>query len=303
LEELVAADNAAGLNTRALLVAQGGEIKAEAYAQNADPQTPLLGWSMAKSLISVMLGNLEMRGLIDLRGPAGFDQWANDKRAEILISDLLTMTDGLDFSETYNPGDDATSMLFTSPSASDYTLAKPLAFEPGTHFNYSSGTANILARLYGDALGSAQAAYDDYVAEIAEPLGMSNAVFEMDASGVFFGSSYFYASARDWARLGQLMLNQGAINGRRIVTPEWIQRATSPNGSTNGPAYGYQWWLNDGAAQLRWPSLPADAFAANGNRQQVVMVIPSASTVIVRLGWTAGSYPVDTHFKQILSAL
>ncbi|MFT4887379.1 MAG: CubicO group peptidase (beta-lactamase class C family) [Pseudohongiellaceae bacterium] len=303
LESQVIRDNVAGLNTRALLVVHNGFILGEAYAQGADSTTPLLGWSMAKSLTSVMLGNLELRGLLNLDASPEFSEWINDARSKIKITDLLTMSDGLDFSEQYNPGDDATTMLFTSPSASDFTLARPLAHEPGTRFNYSSGTANVLSRIYLDVLGGPQQSYDDYKTNIAGPLGFQNAVFEVDASGAFFGSSYLYASARDWARLGQLMVNGGAINGREIVTQDWIDRATAPNTTENQKAYGYQWWLNRGNEYLRWPDIPNDAYAAQGNRQQNMMIVPSKNVVIVRLGWTAGRYPVNQNFSEIIAVL
>ncbi len=303
VQAIVDQDNRNGLNTRALLVVHRGEVVAEAYAQEADPETPLLGWSMAKSLTAIMLGNLEMRGLVNLQDQAGFAEWQNDDRNAIRISDLLTMTDGLDFSEEYNPGDDATAMLFTEPSMSDYVLDRPLLHEPGTVFNYSSGTANLLGRLHQDILGGPQAAYDDFMTAIYKPMAFENAVFEMDASGVFASSSYFYASARDWARMGQLMLNGGVINGQRLVTSEWVQRASSPNDSGNDRAYGYQWWLNRGNENLRLQDLPEDSYYANGNRQQLVMVIPSAEAVIVRLGWTSGRYPVNDNFSRILQSL
>ncbi|HCA36257.1 MAG TPA: serine hydrolase [Gammaproteobacteria bacterium] len=303
LGDMLAADNAAGLNTRALLLVHKGEIKAEAYGQAMNAESRLLGWSMAKSLNSIMLGNLEMRGLIDLGSAPGFDAWSDDGRANIVISDMLTMTDGLKFSEQYNPGDDATAMLFTSASTSDYVLDMPLAAVPGSRFNYSSGTANLLARLYTEILGSPQQAYDDYRQHIFAPLGFQHAVFETDASGVFVGSSFLYASARDWARMGQLMLNGGELNGVRIVTQDWVARATQPNSSGNDQAYGYQWWLNRGNERLRFAELPEDMYYASGNRQQLVAVVPSADAVIVRLGWTAGRYPVTENFGAILEAL
>ena len=300
IDAIVSEDNAAGLNTRALLVAKGGKILGEAYAQGADASTPLLGWSMAKSLTAVMLASLEYRGLLDLAAPTSLGEWASDERAQIRVTDLLTMTDGLAFSEEYNPGDDATAMLFDSPSAADYVLAKPAAHQPGTHFNYSSGTANVLARLYENALGGPAEARADYEQNIAAVLGFQRAVFETDAAGGFVGSSYLYASARDWARLGQVMLNEGEINGERLFSADWVAKATKQNTSSNQPAYGYQWWLNAGNNALRWPSLPSDSFAAMGNRQQLVMVIPSEDVVIVRLGWTAGRYPGDENFRRIL---
>ena len=303
LDDIVAEDNAQGLNTRALLLVHRGEIVAEAYAQQTTATTPLLGWSMAKSLMSVMLGNLEMRGLLALDSEPGFVQWQDDARADIRISDLLTMTDGLGFSEEYNPGDDATTMLFTSPSMAQYALSRPLLNEPGSQFSYSSGTANILSQLYLQTLGTPQQAYADYKRHIYQSMAMQNAVFEVDASGMFVGSSYFYASARDWARMGLLMLNDGVLNGQRIVSQDWVRRAISPNSSENNKAYGYQWWLNAGNDSLRMPDLPAGMYYANGNRQQYVAVVPEYDAVIVRLGWTQGRYPANDNFARIVEQL
>ncbi len=303
LDAIVVRDNATGLNTRAMLVVQHGELIAESYAQQTETTTPLLGWSMSKSLMAIMLGNLEMRGLIDLSATPDIAQWTDDGRADISIEHLLTMTDGLEFSEEYSPGDDVTAMLFTSASMADYALSRPLANPPGEVFSYSSGTANILSSIYTQTLGSPQAAYDNFITHIAEPLGFRNAVFEVDASGMFAGSSYFYAAARDWARMGQLMLNEGRINGEQVVTPDWVRRATTPNASQNERSYGYQWWLNSGDARLRLPDLPASTFYANGNRHQYVVVVPEFDAVIVRLGWTQGGYPANRNFAEILAAL
>lgn len=303
-DRVISRDNEQGLDTRALLIVRDGQIIAESYARGAGPDTPLLGWSMAKSLTSVMLGNLEYRGQIDLQGAPGFAAWADDERAAIRIPHLLTMTDGLAFSEEYDPGDNATTMLFTRPSASAYALQRPLLHEPGTHFNYSSGTAVLLARLYHEHTGGAlQSAYNHYIDHIAVPMGFQHATFEADTAGIFGGSSYFYAPARDWARLGLLMLNEGVINGHRLVSPDWVARALQPNGSENDPAYGYQWWLNRGGEELRWPDLPEETFAAQGNREQRLMVIPSRDMVIVRLGWSDGDYPDNQRFAELLEAL
>jgi CubicO group peptidase (beta-lactamase class C family) len=122
----------------------------------------------------------------------------------------------------------------------------------------------------------------------------------MDASGQLMGSSYLYASARDWAKVGQLMLNGGEINGTRLVSEQWVADSLQPNDSDNEQAYGYQWWLNSGDSQLRWLDLPANSFAARGNREQRVMVVPDAELVVVRLGWSEGDYPDNENFKQIL---
>ena len=302
IQSLVTSDNAAGLNTRALLVVHDGAIIAEAYDQEATESSPLLGWSMAKSLMAVALGNLEYRGLLDLDQAPRFSDWS-DEREQISLVDMLNMADGLEFSEEYNPGDDATAMLFTVPSASAYVLQKDALHKPGIFFNYSSGTANLLSKVHQDTLGSPQIAYDDFRENIFLPIGFQDAVFETDASGVFVGSSYFYASARDWARLGQVMLNAGTINGQRIVSADWVQRATSPNLTENDKAYGYQWWLNRGNEKLRFAELPADMYYASGNRRQFIMVFPSHNAVIVRLGWSSGPYPISDNFGEILESL
>lgn len=300
LENLLRHDNEAGRNTRALLVAREGRILAEAYAQETGPSTPLLGWSMSKSLMSVMLGNLEMRGLLRLDRPTGFPEWRDDGRSAILLTDLLTMTDGLEFIEDYSPGDDVTLMLFTVPAAGEYALRSPLRSEPGSRFSYSSGSASLLSLAHLRAFDSPRRALEDFVEHIWRPMGFRNAVFETDASGLLVGSSYFYASARDWARIAQLMLNGGEINGHRIVSEDWVRRAMAANGSENERAYGYQWWLNSGDERLRYADLPEDAIFARGNREQVMMAAPSLDLIVLRLGWTAGDYPTNASFGEIV---
>ncbi len=301
LEKQLQLDATEGLDTRALLIAHRGELVAESYAEGVDKMTPLLGWSMAKSVTAILLGRLESMGLLEPRETNLFPSWQDDERSDISLQNMLQMSSGLAFAEEYWPGNDSTSMLLDSPSASDVALAKPLEAKPGQHFAYSSGTTNILARLISERLGGEPSAFLDFLgAEIIQPLGLENSILELDASGMFVGSSFVYASARDWARLGQLMLNGGVLNGRRLLSEDWVRRAATPNTSDNDPRYGYQFWLNDGAEALRWPSLPKDAYAMQGNRAQVVMIIPSAEAVIVRLGWTAGEYPTDQRFAQIL---
>jgi len=301
LERVLAQDKAAGLDTRALVLVRGGVIVAAGYGAGITEQTPLLGWSMGKSLVAIMLGHLENRAMVTAQDANLFPAWEADQRAEISLQNLLQMSSGLDFDETYAPGSDATHMLFVADSAAEVALASPLIHEPGAHFSYSSGTTNLLSLLVHQHLGaSAQASVDFLYQELLVPLGMRHTVLEPDPSGVFVGSSYIYASALDWARLGQLMLNEGELNGVNLLSPGWVRRASEPNSSANEPRYGYQFWLNGGGEALRWPDLPADAFAMMGNRQQVVMIIPSLDAVIVRLGWTQGEYPVSGNFSSLL---
>lgn len=304
LDDIMQADNAVGLQTRALLVAKGGKVIAESYAAGFDSDSKLIGWSMSKSFNALMVGNMEMRGLIVPSHKPVFDEWADDERATISLDDMLHMASGLDLSEVYDPGTAVTSMLFTEHSGSSVGLKVGLVNEPGTHYDYSSGTTNLLAQLVFDrAGGTVQASIDNLHQHFVQPMGLQNFVLETDPSGVFLGSSFMMASARDWARMGQLMLNGGELNDQRIVTEEWVARAVTPNHTENKRSYGYQFWLNRGDAAPRWPDLPSDAYAALGSREQVTMTIPSEDMVIVRLGWSLDStYPTSENFARIVKA-
>lgn len=300
LDDILAADNQSGLNTRALLVVQDGRLVAESYGDGITAQTPLLGWSMGKSLTAMMVGRLQaLRPELERTSPL-FPEW-DDERSQVTLENLLQMSSGLDFDETYAPGSDATRMLFSAHSASEVALQSSLTHTPGEHFSYSSGTTNLLARwVYQQVGANPQANVDFFQQQILAPLGMRNTTFEMDASGVFVGSSYIYSSARDWARLGLLMLNDGKWEGERLLPIGWVTTASSPNQSDNGPAYGYQFWLNRGGESLEFPALPEDSYFMFGNRKQVVMISPSTNTVIVRLGWTSGDYPTGANFARLL---
>lgn len=300
VSSILESDNQSGYQTRALLVVKDQQIVAEAYAGGIDSTTPLMGWSMGKSLTAMLVGRYAYLNPSESL-KVNFSAWQHDQRKQIELEHLLQMTSGLAFDETYAPGSDATHMLFTASSASDVAMTSPLIHEPSTHFSYSSGTTNLLARwLYDHTGGNVQGLVDFTYSELFQPLGMSHTVFEPDASGVFVGSSYIYASARDWARLGLLMANGGTYQGQRLLSQEWVSRTASPNTSQNEKAYGYQFWLNAGDDALRWPNLPKDAYAMQGNRKQRVMIIPSKDMVIVRLGWSAKGYPTDENFKRIV---
>jgi len=303
VNRVIRKDNESDLDTRALIVVYEGELVAEAYGKGFESHTPLLGWSMGKSLTAIMLGRLEQLDKVNRNETKLFDEWQDD-RQQISLSSLLQMTSGLAFDETYAPGSDATHMLFTAPSASDVALQSKINFNQGEHFSYSSGTTNLLTRYIHQVLGNDVNNTATFLNnEVFSPLSIDSAVFETDASGVLVGSSYIYASARDWARLGLLMVNQGLVNGKTLLSKSWVADATTPNTSNNEKAYGYQFWLNKGDEELRWPSLPEDAYAMMGNRHQSVMMLPSEKLVMVRLGWTAGDYPMEQNYKQLVDAV
>ena len=301
LSKLLVKDNDDGLQTRALLVVRNGSIVSEVYAKGFSPQTPLMGWSMAKALSGIMLGHLVHVDELAVGEANLFSEWLEDERRNITLHQLLQMSSGLDFSEVYAPGSDATRMLFVAASASGVAKSSALIHPPGTHFSYSSGTANLLSEIFVERTGGTQSAVNVLYEKILQPMAMAHTTLELDANGVFMGSSNIYSSTRDWARLGLMMLQKGELNGHRIVSEQWVAQATSPNSSDNERAYGYQVWLNEGDKALRWPDLPVDAYAFTGNRGQRVMIIPSAQTLIVRLGWSSGGYPDNLRFSQLLT--
>ncbi|GAB5452399.1 MAG: hypothetical protein Hals2KO_27270 [Halioglobus sp.] len=191
LQSILAADNAAGYKTRALLVVHQGRIAGEVYAPGINRDTALLGWSMGKSVTAIMLGRLEQLERVDIADRSLFDSWQHDERARISLQHLLQMTSGLAFQEDYVPGSDSTRMLFLSADASQVAMEKPLAQEPGEHFYYSSGTTNLLARLVFQRVGnSPQAMLDFFHRELALPLALEHTFLEPDATGVPVGSSY-----------------------------------------------------------------------------------------------------------------
>lgn len=301
LDTMLAADNQAGYQTRALLVVKNGLVAAESYAPGYDAHSKLLGWSMGKSVTAMLIGAMQQQGIMDVSETTGLDEWQQDARKEIRVEHLLQMRSGLVFDETYAPGSDSTRMLFSAHSASDVALQALLGHPIGEHFSYSSGTTNILARLIQERLGGSQAMLDFFQQAFLSPMQLSDTLFEVDPSGVFVGSSYIYASARDWGKLGLLMLNKGDWFGQRILPSDWVEQAAVPINSENYRKYGYQFWLNSNGKESRWAKLPDDAYMMMGNRKQVVMIIPSKELVIVRLGWTSGAYPTEENFAQLIA--
>lgn len=298
------------IDTRAIIVVYDGHIVAERYAPGYDRNTRFLGWSASKSVEATLIGTLVASGKLALDKPPPVPEWkgANDPRGKITLRQLLNMSSGLEFREPYDPGTDSTAMLFQSHDMGAYAAAKPLAHPPGTFWSYSSGTANILARLVFQAAGGTLASSQAYMRDhLFGPAGMTSAVFEPDETGDFVGSSYLYATARDWARFGLLYLNRGTLNGHRILPENWSSFVSTPAPADPHKGYGAQFWLNgvSKSGEREFPHLPADFYAAEGHNDEHVAIFPSRNVVIVRLGWTAGGaeFNRDKHFSAILAAL
>jgi len=288
-------------NTRAVVVARDGQLLAERYAAGFDAQTPLLGWSMAKSVANALIGHAVLEGELTLDEPVMSAGWEDDGRADITLEHLLTMTSGLSFEEVYDPGTDATRMLFTPQDTGAYAASQPLVHEPGTVWSYSSGTTNLLCDVAQEATGSGVELAHEVV---FAPLGMSSAVLEPDASGGLICSSFLYATARDWARFGQLYLDDGLWQGERLLPAGWVEATTTPVPAATDTPYGYQWWLNQGPdGTLRMPDVPADAFWASGNEGQQVVVLPSQGLVVVRLGFSGAFSGVEWGLEPMLAGI
>ncbi len=277
---------AAQLGTRAVVAVKGGTIVAERYAPGFDASTPQLGWSMAKSVTNLLVGRMVAQGAIALSDDHLRPEWT-DQRADITVEELLRMTSGLAWDETYDLGTPITRMLYLEPDMGGYVASQPLAHAPGTYQQYSSGSITLLcdillARTGADANLPRSALF--------APLGLSSAVLEPDASGTPVCSSYLWATPRDWAAVGQLALQNGSWNGQQLLPKDWMALSTRAiDVQTEDPGYGAGWWVNrlpDGS--LVHPSLPADAYFAEGHDGQWIVVVPSADLVVVRLGFSPG---------------
>jgi CubicO group peptidase (beta-lactamase class C family) len=273
--------------TRAVLVVHRGRIVAEAYGPDTDVDSTLISWSTAKSITHALVGIAVGDGLLDVEAPAAVPEWRGDERAAITLQHLLTMHDGLDFNEEYVDvgGSHVVDMLFVDgkDDVAGYAAARPLAHTPGTVWNYSSGTTNIVSRLVGEAFESAGTSTAAVLADrLFGPLGMSSAVATFDPAGTFIGSSFVYATARDFARFGLLYLRDGLWDGVRLLPEGWADHARTRSAvdEASGFAYGAHWWI--------WPD-QRGSLAAHGYEGQYVVVVPERDLVVVRPGVTDAS--------------
>ena len=294
------------VRTRAVVVVYDGQLVAEHYAEGFSAKTKLAGWSMTKTVTGALIGILVKQGKLSVGTPAPVPEWqtVGDPRHSISIENLLQQRSGLDFDETYYRASDATRMLFQKSDMAAFTASHPLKFKPGSVFHYSSGNSNILSRIIRQTVGDSQYFSFPYK-ELFYKLGMYSAVLEPDPSGTFVGSSYMYANARDWARLGLLFLNDGVMNKDRILPEGWVAKSTMPV-SSDQRGYGYQIWLNTGSdpSVKHYPSAPADMFYADGFESQLIFVIPSKKLVIVRLGLTQhNNFNADQFLHDVLTSI
>lgn len=266
--------------TRAVVVLYKNKLLTEKYDTGFTKDSKILGWSMTKSITSSAFGVLARQGKIDIYKPAPVAEWQNDERKNITINDLLHMNSGLEWEENYNTICDATKMLFLAEDMGKVQLDKPAQFKPNTHWNYSSGTTNLLSLILKRQFKTQQEYLDFWYSAVIDKIGMNSMIVEQDMSGTFVGSSYAWATPRDWSKFGLLYLNKGNWNGEQILDESWVEYTATPTNTSEG-RYGAQFWLNAGG---KFPDAPRDMFYCNGYQGQMVAIIPSLDMVIVRMG-------------------
>jgi CubicO group peptidase (beta-lactamase class C family) len=276
-------------NTLALVVVWKGRIIGERYAEGVSDNTPLPGWSVAKSITSALTGVMVQNHGLDIHTPVGRPEWADDVRKDITIDHLLRMETGLDFDENYTPQANATKMLYMTADMGEFAASRPPAAAPDQRWVYSSGSSNILADILYVRIGGTpeqlhHLAYDEFF----NRLGITTAVFEHDESDAFVGSSYLSMSARDWLRVCKLYMEDGVWNGERILPKGWVKYSLTPTPHATDACYGAHIWLNAAPdpADRKLPGLPADTYYFKGFQSQWILGIPSRDLMVARLGVT-----------------
>ncbi|MEZ5071439.1 MAG: serine hydrolase [Bacteroidales bacterium] len=274
----------------------------ERYLEGYDAGTRFHGWSMTKSITGALAGALVTDGRLDIHAPTGIPAWQQDERSAITTDQVLHMTTGLEWVENYFTISEATVMLMQSSDMLASVTACPLAHEPGTHWSYSSGDANLLSGIVRRSIGN-DAEYHAYpYTRLFHRIGMLHTTVETDASGLFVASSYSYGTVRDWARFGILMENGGVFRGDTVLAPSWVEYMSRTEPVSDG-FYGATFWLKEPSEEQALTDVPADVFFADGFLGQRVYVIPSRDLVVVRMGYSLSDFNLNDFLKKLLEAL
>lgn len=280
----------------AFIVVHQDGVVAERYREGITADTRLLSWSMGKSFTNALVGIMAGDGLVDIHAPMDIPEWQGDGRAAITLSDLMQMQSGLEWNENYGTRSDVNLMLHREEDMGLFALSKPLMAKPGTHWYYSSGSTNIIVRYLRGRFAS-EVEFLQYIHErLFDPLGIDNPCFEPDMSGTPVGSSYLYATARDFARLGHMYLHDGCVGEERLLPEHWVEYTTTPASDSKG-GYGACFWLNRGKT---YPSAPEDMYSCQGHDGQMIFIIPSKELVVVVLGYSPKPDRV-IEFDRLLS--
>ncbi len=315
----VGAGDPQAANARAIAVIHKGRALVLQTAPGFALETPLHGWSMTKTVLGMLSYKLARQTNLSLeqavvdaiagpRAPAWLADWRADERRTIKVSDLLYMRDGLASEEEYQPWSSVPHMLWGHADAPAYAAKAPTQAPAGQRWRYLSQTANLLSAVDRTRFESDPPYWAYPYQALFEPIGARTAVLETDAAGNWVGSSYLWASVGDWARLGQLMLQDGQWNGQAVLPPGWLALASTPSTPQGeGLGYGAQTWRIGDPQQgkCRGSGIPPDTLAMSGHWGQVVAMVPSRDAVIVRLGWTfrGGQFDSCAFVASVLKAL
>jgi CubicO group peptidase (beta-lactamase class C family) len=285
-----------GTNTTAVLVLQNDRVVAEEYAEGFGPDTPQRTWSVAKSLAGTVIGAAVQRGQVNVNAPAAIADWSReaDPRAAITLDQLMRMASGLTSDTAGNRTD---ALYFGGVGVDEQAPTWPLIAPPGTRFRYANNDI-LLAIL---AIAPTFEAHPP--AELFRRLGMNDTWAETDWRGNYMLSSQVWSTARDLARFGRLYLNDGIVDGQRVLPEGWREHVSRPSGPqppTGEQGYGATFWLFS-----KSEGIPADAISANGNRGQYVIIVPSRNVIIVRRGEDPAGKPFEfiRFTRDVLAAL
>jgi CubicO group peptidase (beta-lactamase class C family) len=268
--------------TRAVVVVHDGRIIAERSTAPYSIHTPLYGASMSKTVTAMLIGVQVQQGRLSMEKSRLRPEWSDDPRRDITLDHLMRMSSGLRFTEVYAGTSDVNRMLFQEPDTAAFAAGQPLEAVPGTRWSYSSGTTNIVMAVARATFGGDEEAYRRFPHDaLFGPLGCRSTIFQTDTSGTFVGSSYVFTSARDWARLGLLLLSDGVWRGKRLLPEGWVDYMRTPAPADPKLRYGAQTWLRGATSHDE----PAPIFEMRGHGGQFVTVAPGADLVVVRLGW------------------
>lgn len=283
--------------TFAVMVVYKGQPIIEKFKAGLSSRNLFLSWSMAKSFTNALTGILVKDGKIDINKPVGFPEWQNDDRKNITIRNLMNMNSGLAWNEDYGNQSDVNNMLHKEGDFGTFTLQKNIVHPIGTKWEYSSGTTNIVSLIIRQTLGNDSEYYTFPRKALFNKIGMRSAVFEVDASGTFVGSSYLYATMRDYARFGLLYLNRGNWLGEQLLPEGWTEfSATEANGSDG--QYGAFFWINKSG--IFYPDVPRDMYCCRGHDGQYIYIIPSKQLVVVRTGFSKkGTFDLNEFLSEI----
>lgn len=286
VQALLADPDLAGPDMRAIVVIKDGRIIAERYGDGFSAETPLMGWSMTKTVTAAIVAARIAEGKLAYDQSKLFAAWT-DGRGAITVADLMSMQSGLDLDETYGDVNDVTRMLFLEPDQAGFVEAKPLEADPGRKFEYTTGSAVLLSRLWMNTFADVQEALAYPRRVLFDPIGMTSAVMETDQHGTFSGGSLMYATARDWARFGLLLVDGGQWNDEQVLPAEFIRRVSTAT-ELSGGIYtgGLAWKAASGERGGETFAIPADAYWAIGHDGQSMAIVPSEKLVMLRLGLT-----------------